>query len=206
MPKKAPQIVDQALIKAQAHPIRMHILDILSEGPNTPMRMQARMPEISLNLVSYHVKFLAKLGLIELIAEPKRGNLKEHLYRARERQHLTNEDWEQIDPSQRSPVTSVIMRIVSEDINRGMAEGKLDLLPDNHISRSPLELDQQGWQKVSAVLDDTLETILEAHSESKHRASYGESKGEELLPVRVIMLQFPIGRDDPRELAAGEPE
>lgn len=195
-PKQTPPLVDPRLLKALAHPTRVHILDILSEGPSSPVRMMRRMENISLNLVSHHVKVLRDLGCIELIGTvPKRG-AREHMYRARERQFFSAEEWEAIEPKSRQPITSVLLRMISEDAGRSLAEGKFDELPDNHLSRAPVELDGEGWTEVVESLARTLDEVLEAHARSAERAY---ESGEELMVARVVMMQFLIGREDPRE-------
>jgi DNA-binding transcriptional ArsR family regulator len=179
-----------------AHPTRVHILDILSEGPSSPARMRRRMENVSLNLVSHHVKVLRELGCIELVETvPKRGG-KEHIYRATERQFFTDEEWEAVDPKIRQPITSIILRMISEDAGRSLAEGKFDELVDNHLSRSPVELDQEGWSEVVDTLSRALDEVLEAHARSKERAY---QSGEELMTARVVIMQFLIGGVDPRE-------
>jgi DNA-binding transcriptional ArsR family regulator len=196
LPRQAPALVDPRLLKALAHPTRVHILDILSEGPSSPVRMMRRMENISLNLVSHHVKVLRDLGCIELVETVHRRGSREHIYRARERQFFTAEEWEAIEPKSRQPITSILLRMISEDTGRSLSEGKFDELADNHLSRSPIELDREGWSEVVASLARTLDEILEAHARSAERAY---ESGEELMVARVVMMQFLIGREDPRE-------
>ena len=195
-PKKSPPLIDPRLLKALAHPTRVHILDILSEGPSSPVRMMRRMENISLNLVSHHVKVLRDLGCIELIETVHKRGSREHMYRTKERQFFDAEEWEAIEPKQRQPITSILLRMISEDAGRSLSEGKFDELPDNHLSRAPVELDREGWSEVVTSLARTLDEVLEAHARSAERAY---ESGEELLVARVVMMQFPIGREDPRE-------
>lgn len=193
----APALIDQQLLRAEAHPIRVHILSILSEGPNSPARMQRRMEGISLNLVSYHIKELLRFGCIELVRtgkSPSGGT--EHIYRTTMRQFIDADQWEAVDPKLRQPITATILRMVSDETSRSLAEGKFDLLLDNHLSRSPIELDQAGWAEVVGVLETALDGVLEAHARSAERAA---ATGEERMVARVVMMQYLIGREDPRE-------
>jgi DNA-binding transcriptional ArsR family regulator len=190
---KTPPLIDPRLLKALAHPTRVHILDILSEGPSSPVRMMRRMDNVTLNLVSHHVKVLADLGCVELIGTVEKRGAKEHLYRARERQFFSAEEWEAIEPAGRQPITSVILRMISEDTGRSMSEGRFDEFPDNHLSRSPLKLDKEGWAEVVAALARALEEVLEADAKSAERARTSE---EQLLTARVVMMQFPVSPAD----------
>jgi DNA-binding transcriptional ArsR family regulator len=192
----APTLIDPRILKAQSHPVRAEILNILSEGPNSPSRMHRRMEAGSLQVVCHHVKILREVGLIELARIEPRGNRKEHFYRATKRQFFTLDEWLAVDPKFRDPVIGTILRQISDDTGRAAAEGRFSEFPDSHLSRSPIELDSLGWTEVVKVLENALEGILEAHARSKERA---QDTGEALMIARVVMMQFPIGKMDPRE-------
>jgi DNA-binding PadR family transcriptional regulator len=187
-----PQLIDERVLKAQSHPIRAHILNILSEGPSSPAQMHRRMENVSLNLVCHHVKVLREVGLIELVDVKHHGGRKEHIYRATQRQYFDLEEWLQIDPKLRQPIITTILSQISEDTGRAMVEGKFNELPDSHLSRAPIELDAAGWQEVVDVLEVALNGVLEAHARSAERS---QQSGEALMPARVVMMQFPIGRE-----------
>jgi DNA-binding transcriptional ArsR family regulator len=191
-----PNLIDPRILKAQSHPIRAEILNILSEGPNSPSRMHRRMEIGSLQLVCHHVKILREVGLIELVRIKEHGGRKEHIYRATKRQYFSLEEWLAVDPKFRDPVIGTILRQISDDTGRAAAEGRFSEFPDSHLSRSPIELDAEGWTEVVEALEVALERILEAHARSKERA---QVSGEALMVARVVMMQFPIGREDPRE-------
>jgi DNA-binding transcriptional ArsR family regulator len=193
-----PSLIDTRVLKAQSHPIRAHILNILSEGPSSPGRMQRRMEGVSLSLVCHHVKVLREVGLIELIDVRKHGGRKEHIYRATKWQRFELEEWEAIDPKFRDPIVGTILRQISEDAGRSAAEGRFNEIPDRHLSRAPIEVDKEGWREVVDALEDALTAVLEAHGKSRERAY---ESGEELVPARVVIMQFPIGRIGDEETA-----
>src|ERR1044072_7070478 len=86
-------LVDPRLASALSHPLRVHILDALSEGDASPSDL-ARNAGISVNYVASQVKELEKLGYVELIkTEPRRGTV-EHYYRASRRFLLDDGEWE----------------------------------------------------------------------------------------------------------------
>jgi DNA-binding transcriptional ArsR family regulator len=189
-----PHLIDKRLLKAQSHPVRAHILNILSEGPSSPSRMERRMENVSLQLVSHHVKVLRDVGLIELIGTKKHGGRTEHFYRATKRQYFTLEEWLAIEPHYLHPLVTTILGNISEDTARAMVEGRFTQIPDSHLSRSPIELDQEGWQEVVDVLRIALDGVLEAHDKSALRS---QKTGEKLMAARVVIMQFPIGREAP---------
>ena len=73
--------VDQRLIKALGHPLRMSVLAILNARVASPSELAKELGE-PLGNVAYHVKILEETGAIELVrTAPVRGAL-EHFYRA----------------------------------------------------------------------------------------------------------------------------
>lgn len=195
----APKLIDPRILKAQSHPIRAEILNILSEGPNSPSRMHRRMEAGSLQVVCHHIKILREVELIELVRIREHGGRKEHIYSAIKRQYFNLDEWLAVDPKFRDPLIGTILRQISDDTGRAAAEGRFSEFPDSHLSRSPIELDAEGWMEVVDALEVALERILEAHARSKERARIS---GEALMVARVVIMQFPIGRADPRESEA----
>lgn len=70
---------------AWAHPARGHILRLLREhGELSPAAAVGKLDGVSLGTLSYHFRYLRKLGLIELSQTiPRRGAL-QHVYRLTE--------------------------------------------------------------------------------------------------------------------------
>jgi DNA-binding transcriptional ArsR family regulator len=194
--QKQATLIDQRLLKALAHPTRQFILHVLSEGPSSPIRIKRRMQNVSLNLVSHHIKVLRELGCVELIDTVQRRGATEHIYRATSRSMFTVEEWEQLGPKDRYPITADILRMVSEDTSRSLTEGGFDERTDNHVSRSPIELDEEGWSEVVQTLGRALDEVLEAHGRSAERARVSSEK---LINARVVIMQFLIGRENPPE-------
>lgn len=76
-------IRDPNRAKAYSHPIRIQVLNRLVDGPASPKVLSDEFGA-PLGNVSYHVRHLAKLGLIELAStRPRRGAV-EHTYRLAE--------------------------------------------------------------------------------------------------------------------------
>ena len=72
---------DPDIFGALAHPIRLTIMRSAGQ-PFSPKDMADRLGDVSLQLVSYHVRILRDAGLLELTGtEPRRGAL-QHYYRA----------------------------------------------------------------------------------------------------------------------------
>jgi DNA-binding transcriptional ArsR family regulator len=192
--RNAPALIDPRLLKALAHPTRQLILDILGRGPSSPVRISRQLDGVSLNLVSHHMKVLHELDCVELMETVQRRGATEHVYRGTKLAMLTAAEWEQIDLEHRYPITANLLRLISEDTNRALAEGTFEARADNHLSRVPVELDREGWGEIVGILAQTLEDVLEVHAKSAERA---RASGEDLETARIVMMQYLIGRQNP---------
>ena len=93
--KQISEIEDPRLVKALAHPIRINILRILEDRVASPRELAEEL-EASLSNVSYHVRFLLNLGVLELVKTvPRRGAL-EHYYQAVARLRITTQAWAEV--------------------------------------------------------------------------------------------------------------
>jgi len=70
--------ISHAQLRVLAHPIRFRMLELLREGPSTASHLARAVGE-STGSTSYHLRALAKAGLIE--EEPERGNGRERWWR-----------------------------------------------------------------------------------------------------------------------------
>ena len=73
MADKRDSRIDEELVKALSHPIRMEILEALQGRIASPGELSQEIDE-SLGVISYHAKALVKCGCLELVhSEPRRG-------------------------------------------------------------------------------------------------------------------------------------
>jgi DNA-binding transcriptional ArsR family regulator len=186
--KQGPNLVDPRLVKALGHPIRIEILDILKVEPSSAARIQRKLENVSLNLVSHHIKVLKELDCIELVETVTRRGAKERIYRAVEPFILSPEGWDALTPKMQVSLTMSILEKVSKDLARSLGAGKFDEISDSHLSGSPLKLDREGWSEIVDLLAGTLGRVLEIGDTSAERA---EASDEAQIPVTVVIMQFP---------------
>jgi DNA-binding transcriptional ArsR family regulator len=67
-----PRKATTAEARALAHPLRLHLIELLREGPSTASRLARDLGESS-GSTSYHLRALARAGLIEEDPTPSRG-------------------------------------------------------------------------------------------------------------------------------------
>lgn len=75
------QVIDQRLVKAVAHPLRVEVLEaIISQGEVSPTQIATNL-EQELGKVSYHVNVLRSCEVIELARTRQRRGALEHFFR-----------------------------------------------------------------------------------------------------------------------------
>lgn len=75
MADKRDSRIDEELVKALSHPIRVEILEALQGRVASPIELSQEIDE-SLGVISYHAKTLVKCGCLELVhSEPRRGTI-----------------------------------------------------------------------------------------------------------------------------------
>lgn len=178
--------VEQIVAKAFAHPLRVQILIILNERVASP-NLLAQELEQSLNLVAYHVRVLEKYDCIELVDTKQRRGATEHFYRATRRQFLSDDEWARLPKSLRPGMAGAVLKSVFEDLETASEAGFLDEIDDMHLSRTPMVVDQQGWDESSEALKNTLERLLEIQAEASERLA---ASGEAGILSKVHMMHF----------------
>jgi DNA-binding transcriptional ArsR family regulator len=178
--------VDQRLVKALAHPLRVEILTILNERMASPNELSKELEE-GLSQVSYHVKVLKDFECIEMVkTEPRRGAV-EHYYRATERAFLTDRDWQSLPDSVKPGVSSSAVQMILSDVVGAMEGGTFDARDDRHISWTPGVVDEQGWTESVDLVAETLEQLIKIHAGSAKRLA---KSGEVGIPATAVLMNF----------------
>ncbi|HEY0278908.1 MAG TPA: winged helix-turn-helix domain-containing protein [Solirubrobacterales bacterium] len=187
MPKtKKKDGVEQIVAKAFAHPLRVQILIILNERVASPNLLAQELDQ-SLNLVAYHVRVLEKYDCIELVDTKQRRGATEHFYRATRRQFLSDSEWARMPQSLRPGLSGAMLKSMFDDIEEAVKSGSFDEKEDRHLSRTPLVVDNEGWDDVVTLLAETLDRVIEIQSESQARLA---KSGDEGINTKVEMLHF----------------
>jgi DNA-binding transcriptional ArsR family regulator len=175
-------IDDAAYVRALAHPLRVRILAMLDERPSSPARL-ARALGASVNVVAYHVRRLREIGVIELVEVRRgRGGL-EHIYATPRHPTFSDAAWEQLEPEARSRVLIVMLRQMWEYVRRAATARGFERR-DALITRTPLRLDEAGWEALAAASTQWLRAVEEIERDVARRGS------DELFDAGLVVLLF----------------
>jgi DNA-binding transcriptional ArsR family regulator len=121
------EAINERLARALSHPLRVQILEILSERIASPHDLSKELG-VELTHVAYHTRTLDRCGCLELVDTAQRRGATEHFYRTAARTGLR---W------------------------------------------IPLDLDEQGWDEVTSILDQTQRRVRAAQRRSAARRQSG---------------------------------
>ena len=165
--KQITEIDDPRLVKGLAHPLRIAILRALRDRVASPSEIAEEL-DAPLGNVSYHVRFLARMGLIELSGtQPRRGAV-EHYYRAIGRVQVSDAAWAQVPAPVRNAVVSATLDQVGRSVGAAAAAGGFGH-DDAHASRIEVTLDAAGLADLSAALTALHERAIHIEGESSER-------------------------------------
>jgi DNA-binding transcriptional ArsR family regulator len=88
MPATQPATIDRQLARALSHPLRVRILEILSERVASPNEL-SEVLRADLGHVAYHTRTLDRCGCLELVETAQRRGATEHYYKAAPRSYLS---------------------------------------------------------------------------------------------------------------------
>ena len=178
--------VDPRLAKALSHPMRTRILAILNERVASPNEIAEMIGERLPN-VSYHVRALLELGCIELVSTAQRRGAIEHYYRALVRPFFSDRDWKRLPRSGRQAVSDLTLQMVWDDASAAIKKGTFESRSDRHLSRTPLTLDEQGWDELNALLRDLHAQAESIGVKSAKRVAKSDEDG---MPTMLVMMHF----------------
>ncbi len=202
MARQTMDLVDPRLAKALSHPMRTRILAILNERVASPNEISEMIDERLPN-VSYHVRALLELGCVELVSTAQRRGAIEHYYRAVVRPFFTDRDWKKLPQSGRQAVSDVALQMIWEDVSSAIRGGTFEARADRHLSRSVLELDEEGWKELSELLGSTLEETEKIERRSAERLKANEGNDGTAVPVRVVLMHFESPPPEPKAKKRG---
>ena len=181
-------IQDPRYVKAMSHPLRVRILALLDERRASPVEL-AQILEASLGTVSYHVRTLHQLGLIELVDETRVRGAVEHHYRARARPKVTDQAWEQAPPIAKQAAVGSSLQMIDEYARASAAAGGFDH-SDAALIRLSMRLDEKGWHQLARACTKLFEQAQRIEAESAERMKGAAHSNHDAMDVGLVMMLF----------------
>lgn len=182
--------VDQQLVRALAHPLRVQVLGVLERGPNSPKRISAEI-DVPLGNVSYHVNVLQECGCIELVDKrPARGAV-EHFYRAKPDSGIGSRAWRAVPRSLRGDSAADALNAFTGRAIEALQAGTMQSREGSGVHWISLNVDEPGWQEVRRILEGVEKRFCAVGEKSTARLE-GALTGTPVV-VAVAAFEMPKG-------------
>jgi DNA-binding transcriptional ArsR family regulator len=179
-------IDDPRFVKAMSHPLRVRILAMLEERVASPNEL-AQVLDGSLGTVSYHVRTLHQLGLIELVRETRVRGAVEHHYRAKARLYVSAEAWAAAAPIAKQAAVGSTLQMIDEYTRAAAAAGGFDS-EEAALVRSGLRLDREGWQELGRAYLRWLGEMEQIADAATVRLEQAHGDDDAIVAGAVLML------------------
>ncbi|MBS1882033.1 MAG: helix-turn-helix transcriptional regulator [Actinobacteria bacterium] len=187
-PAKTQVSMETTLAAIVAHPTRARAFTILTERTASPVEIAQEIGK-DVGHVGYHVRKLLQLNLVELVDErPVRGAV-EHFYRAIERPFVSEEEFAALSVSEREIFTRYIMQRLVADVARSMDENVFAARTNHAILRTPMLVDDDGFQEMCELHIEMYERTLDIQARSAERMT---GSGEEGIPAISASVFFEL--------------
>jgi DNA-binding transcriptional ArsR family regulator len=182
--------VDQRLVRALAHPLRVEILRMLERGPKSPKQISDQIEE-RLGNVSYHMKVLLDYDFVEPVDNiPRRGAV-EHVY-ALKRGGVGSREWQEVPPSVRTSAVGNALAGFMDRAIEALDAGTVESREGSGINWFPLIVDETGWKELHEMLGDVEGRFRAVGAKSAERLD----KLADGIPLIVALGAFESARGD----------
>jgi DNA-binding transcriptional ArsR family regulator len=202
----AQDVTETRVVRALAHPIRVAALALLEQQVLSPKELAERIG-VTLPLVSYHVRQLKDLDLIELVRTARRRGTIAHYYRAKPQPKITDQAWAQVPMIVKGEMISAALAQATSAMATAAAEGGFDR-EDIHTSRTSFALDEHGWKQLSKLLAGTLERVEQIQAQATERLAKTHAVDTRRATVVLMLFEGPYAAqlrelEEPNEVSRG---
>jgi DNA-binding transcriptional ArsR family regulator len=176
--------LDEQLALVISSEITIKVLVALVERAASPKEVATAL-RLKVPTVSHHVKKLERMGLIELVEEREVRGAVQHIYRAVIRPIVSDEEWEQLDIEERQRFSIWIVQMILVDAAKSFEVGLFDARLNNHLSRTPMVVDEQGVDEVAAIQTKALHDIIEVAAISADRMVRSREPGIDFIAAMM---------------------
>lgn len=177
---KRPQLIDQRLVRALGHPMRVEVLDALTAKTLSPSQIANRL-SLPLSNVIHHVKVLKENESVELVRKARRRGAIEHFYRATPKAFIGSPGWRS--------VPAMFRQVIADSSLQGFVVKGIEAITKGNLNQEEarfswlnIVVDEEGKREVAALHDSNIELLMAIHERSLERLA-----GQETEPTPYIV-------------------
>jgi DNA-binding transcriptional ArsR family regulator len=202
--KQYKDITDPSLAKALAHPLRTRILAVLDGRTASPSDLAQELGA-SLGVVSYHVRRLHALRFLKLVRSVPRRGAVEHYYTAVAGPRITSKTWGQTPTIVKQATISAALQEVGSAVTDAAAAGGFEQA-QAHLSRTPVTVDQKGFDQVATELDEMIARVQKIEADSAKRLARADQLEEQSATVVLMLFNSSAAEDQPHANGRSRPK
>jgi DNA-binding transcriptional ArsR family regulator len=183
--------IDQRLVRALSHPLRIQILEVLTERIASPNWLSEEL-DASLSHVAYHTRALDKCGCLNLVDTAQRRGATEHFYKASAGAFVGDRIWRKVPRAVRDGISAAWIQSFLDKFVAALEAGTIDDRDDTVLNWMPVLLDEQGWQEVTTIMEEATDRVLRAQARSDQRLTRNR-RWREAISAVVAAVSFETG-------------
>lgn len=160
------------------HAWRVRILEVLSEREMSCSQVidEGWIPELAkvgraeaISRLAYHFRVLRQVGAIEVVARKTRRGSTEFVCRGLARAYFSTEEWAKLPRDTRRLISRTVLQGLMARAEGALRHDTFDERIDRHLVWAPMDLDEQGWSEMAALLDGVVEAAIQIKNEASER-------------------------------------
>jgi len=184
---KLKQLIDPALARSLAHPVRGHILVRLSEAGSLSASQVARELGVKASDLSYHFRSLRAKGLIDQVHLVQRRGFTERVYKlVNPILFFDDGQWERIPEKVRKRLSAHLIKEMLEEAIEALNVDAISAEP-SHVSRVWVVADRQGRDELMEFEEKVLKERMALKARIEKRV---EGSSATLMPLTLASLCF----------------
>jgi hypothetical protein len=177
-----------------SHPLRVRILEVLNEKDMSPvgfLRSGLALGRPTMPVVAYHFRTLHADDCLEIVGEEQVRGAVEHIYRGVARTFYTDEGWAKLTDPQRRRLSKAMWQGMAARADGAMLAHTFDARPDRHLTWFAMDLDERGWQELTAELRESFARVRRIRHDAAERLRRSSE-----VPIHTTFGMF--GFESPR--------
>lgn len=183
----------EPLLNALAHPVRTQVLAALSDRQASAAEIAEIIGQPA-GKVRYHLRALAKSGLIGWEEAEDRRGVREYYWAVRTRQMIEDEQYQELTTEQIRLMTLFAMRLMFTDATIALRDGAFVRRNDHCMIRFRLPVDERGWKELVEVYRSAMARIERVRERAAGRIS---KQDEDPVTVSASLMLFDL-KDPPK--------
>ncbi|HYH52945.1 MAG TPA: helix-turn-helix domain-containing protein [Solirubrobacterales bacterium] len=174
-----------ARIDGLSHPLRLAIITAVDQRPASATEIAQAIDE-PVDKIRYQLRGLVAAGLVRVAEERKNRGVLERFYVARvEAMYFDEEELRDVPVEKKDKMSATFLKVAFREAVSSLAAGTMT--DDSMVIRTPLRLDEQGWNELIRIHREAFEKVAAVKGRSEERL---RESGGPMIPAVSVLLFF----------------